>query len=42
MCSEQQWKTQPSNFEKLSHESAALATQSCIQVRGIITAKQQK
>lgn len=42
MCSEEQWKTQSSYFNELSHEIAALATQSYKQPRGIITAKQQK
>lgn len=42
MCSEEQWKTQPSNFKELSHETAALATQSYKQARGINIAKQQK
>lgn len=42
MCSEQQWKTQPSDFKELPHETAALATESYKQARGIITAKQQK
>lgn len=41
MCLEEQWKTQPSNFKELSHETAA-ATQNYKQARGIITVKQQK
>lgn len=42
MCLEEQWKTQPSNFKELSHETAALATQNYNQARGIITWKQQE